>query len=154
MRGQTVVRIWWDSKISAYRLMSSYNKELVELLNSKIPVSDREYDPKTKIWIFAERQLPLVRGLFTFLQITPKIVERSEAELHEQQAKQGSAASSSRSPIENSMCEFLRLMPYSAAQKAYREAQMTLHPDRGGSVEQSAKLNAAWDRIKKEVYNQ
>jgi curved DNA-binding protein CbpA len=53
------------------------------------------------------------------------------------------------------MTSFVKLVPYDAMTKAYRAAAMTYHPDRsGGDMEKMTQLNALWERIKKEVYNQ
>jgi curved DNA-binding protein CbpA len=48
--------------------------------------------------------------------------------------------------------EFFRLAGPDAMLKAYRAAALTLHPDRGGSMDVMSSLNAAWDRIQKEVF--
>jgi hypothetical protein len=148
---QTVVRIWWDLKISAYRLSFPYNKELVELLKDRIPVSDRSFDDASRTWIFNEKQLDFVQNILKFVNAQVKLTSRADAEAH---ASTSHARSSSRSPVDTAIIEFVRLTPYSAMQKAFRFAQMELHPDKGGDPDKSARLNAAWERVKKEVYNQ
>src|SRR5690242_12916518 len=57
MTPTTNVRIWWDTSVNAYRMASPFNRELVDGIKTFIPVSDRSYDPATKIWTFVERQL-------------------------------------------------------------------------------------------------
>ncbi|PYV73376.1 MAG: hypothetical protein DMG96_23280 [Acidobacteria bacterium] len=44
--------------------------------------------------------------------------------------------------------EFARLLPYKAAQSAFREAAKIYHPDHGGSKRKMQQLNAAWERAK------
>lgn len=157
MSPNTTVRIWWDTQISAYRLMSSYNAALVDVLTKNIPVSDRSYDKATKIWTFVERQLAPLQALLKMLQITPKITTRAEAEQH-QQASQARAAGgnplSTSSPIDLAIIEFVKLMPFDAMLKGYRQAQMQMHPDKGGDPDIASRLNAAWNRVKKEHYKQ
>jgi hypothetical protein len=153
MTRQTTVRIWWDGPpVNAYRLSFPYNKELVELLKDRIPVSDRSYDEASRTWTFVERQLKLVEGILAFIHAQVKITTRADAERYANTARQ--SATSSRSPIDTAIIEFVRLTPFDAMLRAYRQAQMTLHPDKGGDADKSARLNAAWDRVRKEVYNQ
>jgi len=47
------------------------------------------------------------------------------------------------------LTEFASLLPFEAAQAAYREAAKILHPDHGGTTEQMQKLNEAWESAKK-----
>lgn len=152
MTPTTNVRIWWDTNVSAYRMASPFNKELVEAVKKFVPVSDRSYDPATKIWTFVERQLAPLQGLFKTLGIQPTIVTRQQAE----QAQQSSSATGPRrgTALDALALEFLRLLPYDAAQAAYRKAAMTLHPDHGGDMQRMTALNAAWDRLQKEIYGQ
>lgn len=46
------------------------------------------------------------------------------------------------------LAEFVKLLPFKAAQAAYREAAKALHPDHGGSAVKMQQLNAAWQRVK------
>lgn len=48
----------------------------------------------------------------------------------------------------DAIAEFARLLPFTAAQAAYREAAKLLHPDRGGDTNGMQQLNLAWDRAK------
>jgi hypothetical protein len=153
----TVVRIWWDGPpVNAYRVSFPYNKELSELLSNKIPISDRSFDGASKTWVIVERQLPLVQTLLNFVRAQVKLTSRADAEAHQAQSRQyaNPGASTSRAPIDTAIIEFVRLTPFDAMLRAYRQAQMTLHPDKGGDPDKSARLNAAWDRVRKEVYNQ
>jgi hypothetical protein len=44
------------------------------------------------------------------------------------------------------LIEFAKLLPFRAAQAAYREAAKMYHPDHGGSDGKMQRLNAAWER--------
>jgi hypothetical protein len=56
-------------------------------------------------------------------------------------------------PINEVVAEFFSLLPYEAAKGAYRLAIQELHPDKGGDPAKAASLNAAWQRIKSEIFN-
>lgn len=148
----TNVRIWWDASVAAYRMASPYNRDLVESFKKAIPISDRSFDPDTKIWTFVDKQYTNVMNMFKLLGVTPTVVTRQQAEA----AAQSSSPSGPRrgTPIAELALEFLRLMPYEATLKAYRVAAMQLHPDRGGSMDKMSALNAAWARLEKELYQQ
>lgn len=145
----TNVRVWWDPAIQAYRLASPYNKDFVEGLKKQIPYSDRSFDPDTKIWTFVERQLAPVQAFFKLLGVQATIITRAQAE----QASQSTPAGPQRgAAIAEIALTFMRTAGPDAMLKAYRAAAMSLHPDRGGSMDQMSALNAAWDRIQKEVF--
>jgi hypothetical protein len=46
------------------------------------------------------------------------------------------------------LVRFASLLPFAAAQAAYREAAKIVHPDHGGSVEDMQSLNQAWKQVK------
>jgi hypothetical protein len=148
------VRIWWDTSVQAYRLASPFNKDLVETIKKNIPRSDRSYDEVTKIWTFVERQFGPVQAMMALLGIKPIVITRAQAE----SATQSSSSPQVRrgTPIAELTLEFCRIVPYDCMIKAYRAAAMQLHPDRNpqSSMDKMSALNAAWERIQKEVYNQ
>lgn len=144
----TNVKIWWDTSVSAYRMTSPFNRELVDGIKAFIPVSDRSYDPQTKVWTFVERQLLALEKLFVTLGVKPVVVTRAQAE----QASQSTPTQQRGKPLDAVVMEFVRLVPQDCMIKAYRAAAMTLHPDRGGSMDKMSALNAAWDRMQKELY--
>ena len=143
----TNVRVWWDSSVSAYRLASPYNKDLVEGIKATIPISDRSFDPQTKIWTFVERQLDPLLKFFKLMNVQPTVITKQQTEQASQSSPQQKGI-----PLEKLTLEFVKLIGPDAMLKAYRAAAMTLHPDRGGNMDQMSALNAAWDRIQKEVY--
>ncbi len=145
----TNVRIWWDTSVGAYRMASPYNKDLVEGIKKQVPVSDRSFDPQTKMWTFVERQLAPLQGLFRLLGVTPTIVTRQQAETAQQSTPQGNQRGMDLAAV---AVEFCRIAGVDALKKAYRDASMRLHPDRGGSMDQMSALNAAWTRLEKELY--
>jgi hypothetical protein len=48
----------------------------------------------------------------------------------------------------DALTEFVRLLPFHAAQVAYREAAKLYHPDHGGSNKKMQQLNFAWERAR------
>jgi hypothetical protein len=146
----TNVRVWWDASVSAYRMASPYNKDLVEAVKALIPVSDRSFDPNTKIWTVVERQLLPLQQLFKTLNIQPTIITRQQTEQASQSTPQGPQRNRAIAEI---ALEFMRVAGADAMLKAYRAAAMTLHPDRGGSMDAMSSLNAAWERLQKELFN-
>jgi hypothetical protein len=151
----TNVRVWWDASVSAYRVSFPYNKELVEFLGKQIPVSDRHWDSQTNIWTCVERTLTPLLAFFKLLGVTANVITRQQMEQQAaQQQARGSITAQRVKPLDTVLCEFMRLLPYTAAQTAYRKAAMELHPDRGGDAAKAAALNDSWSRIAKEVYGQ
>ena len=49
--------------------------------------------------------------------------------------------------LDAAMMDFMRLIPHSAAQAAYKHAAKNLHPDRGGDPEKMTRLNQLWDIV-------
>jgi hypothetical protein len=148
------IRIWWDTSVNAYRLVSPFNKDLVDALKSQIPVSDRAYDPITKVWTLVERQLAPVQALLKMLNLQAVVITRQQAEQAQQASSSAGASARKDKPLDTVIIEFVRLLPLDAAKAAYRRAAMELHPDRqGGSADKMQALNTAWARIEKEVYN-
>ena len=157
-------QLFWDSTIQAYRLKMhgdwSRTEKIVEFLKKQIPHSDRNLDvvtdPKTQkkdyTWTFTEKYfdgtvkfLHLVFGAGEVAVITRQQVEAAQAPrtpIH------------TGSPLANDCLEFMKTIPFEAAQKAYREAAIRCHPDRGGNMEQMAKINALWTKLQKEIYGQ
>jgi len=147
----TNVRIWWDAPIAAYRLSSPYSKDLVEGLKATIPISDRSFDPTTKVWTFVERQLDPLLKFLKLMNVQPVVVTRQQVEAASQSTPQGPRKGAALAEV---ALEFIRVAGPDAMLKAYRAAAMTLHPDRGGSMDKMSALNAAWERLQKEVYGQ
>ena len=158
-------QLFWDSTIQAYRLKMqgewSKTEKIVEFLKKQIPHSDRNLDVKEDpsthkkdyTWTFTEKYfdgtvkfLELVFGKTEIAIITRQQVEAAQAPR--------SAMISNSSPQATMCFEFLKAIPYEAAQKAYREAAIRCHPDRGGNMEQMSTINALWTRIQKEIYGQ
>jgi len=56
-------------------------------------------------------------------------------------------------PLDSVLLTFVKLLPYTAAQAAFRKAAMELHPDKnGGNGDRMSALNASWTRIETEFY--
>jgi hypothetical protein len=138
-------------------MSSPFNRELVDAIKAFIPVSDRSYDPQTKIWTFVERQLTPLQTLLTQLRLAPTVVTRQQIEQQAaaQASQTGSQGAGRGLPLDAVVLQFVRTVPYNAMKKAYQLAAMELHPDRNaGNGERMATLNTAWDRIVKEIYGQ
>jgi len=143
----TKCRVWYDNDLAAYRCSTPYSKEFVEFIKIAIPVSDRAYDPTTKIWAFAEKYLDVIVD-------TARKVWKNPGEVvvitkQQTQAASASPAVTKQTP-EQIMVEFVKLLPNDALIAAYRRAAVELHPDRGGSMEKMSLLNMYWDRIKQD----
>lgn len=153
---QPTIRIWWDTNVAAYRLTSPYSKELVDILKKKIPVSDRSFDPQTKIWTFTEQWLTPLTSLLKAFSWQATVITRAQAEAASQGQSKTSSSPAKQSKLDDVLVQFVRLLPFEAAQSAYRKAAMLLHPDRGGtgSMEKMQALNVAWTRLEKELYGQ
>jgi hypothetical protein len=54
-------------------------------------------------------------------------------------------------PSADALTEFAVLLPRTALKAAYREAAKILHPDHGGNERKMQRLNAAWERVEKEM---
>lgn len=158
-------QLFWDTSIQAYRLKmhSDWNKieKIVEFLKQNIPHSDRELkvdvDPKTQkkdyTWTFTEKYFD---GTVKFLELVfgkPEIavITRQQVEAAQQPRM---AISANGNPLASACFEFLKSIPFESAQKAYRDAALRLHPDRGGSMEKMASVNALWTKLEKELYQQ
>lgn len=146
-------RIWYDTDVSAYRFSCSYSRNFIEAIKALIPASDRAYDDQTKIWLFSERYYNAVADLAKKVYGTSyvSIMTRQQAEANTQKG----IARGINGKIEDTFVAFVKLLPFNAAAKAYRQAAVELHPDKaGGSMENMARLNEVWGRIKREHYKQ
>jgi len=141
------VRIWWDKDLEGYYMTMPFHKVFVDTLKQVVPGSDRGYNPAAKTWSFTEKWLAPVTQLVTKIFGTPpQVLTRAEAE------KASAPSVGVNSKLDTVVLKFFQLLPYEAAQRAYKAAAMTLHPDRGGKMEDMSELNALWTRIEKEVY--
>ena len=147
---QGQIRIWWDASVSAYRLTSPYNKELVDSLKAFIPISDRSYDPSSKIWTITERMLTPTTGVLQKLKLPFVLITRQQAEA----AATSSPTTTRGLPLPEAIQKFLSIMPYDSIKKAYLHASMQLHPDRGGDMARYTEFNSLWQRLEKEVWRQ
>jgi hypothetical protein len=102
------------------------------------------------VWTFVERQLDPLLKLFKLMGIAPVVITRAQTEQASQSTPKGPQRGQ---PIAEIALEFMRVAGPDAMQKAYRAAALALHPDRGGSKDAMSSLNAAWDRLQKELYH-
>jgi hypothetical protein len=144
-------RIWWDSSIQAYKLQTTFKPELVEFLKKQIPVSDRSWDNNTKIWTFTEGYLDGVRKLCILLYGNNDVAVLDRKTVEGQSTRTVSV--SNLNTLDTLCVQFVKLLPFDAAQSAYRKASLVLHPDRpGGNMEKMSQLNTIWTRLEKELW--
>jgi len=147
--------IFWDTKVQAYQLQmkGDFNKiqKTVEFLKGVIPHSDRNWEPTTKTWTFTEKYLDGVQKFCTLLFGNQEVAVLTRDKVEGQSQ---SVSVNGYNTLDSALLTFMKLLPFDAAQAAYRKASMTLHPDRGGDMEKMTKLNQAWSKIEKEVYRQ
>jgi hypothetical protein len=141
--------LWYDPKLDGYTLQCSFSPDFIEFIKQQIPASDRAYDPPTKNWKFNKKYIDAVRGAAEKVFGKNNVTFVSEA-----QVKGAAPSANKNSSIEACLAEFMKLLPFDAANAAFRKASMALHPDRGGSMEAMSKLNVLWDRIKAEIYKE
>lgn len=141
-------RIWWTPELKLYQISAPFNRDLIEFLKRTIPAGRRHFDDQTKFWGFGEEYLKPVRLLVE--RLWPGGVK---VETKEDATRQANTAArlAKKSPSDMS-AEFLALLPFEAAQAAYKKAAILFHPDRGGDPSKMTQLNSLWDRIQKEVY--
>lgn len=147
--------IFWDSKIQAYQLQmkGEFGKieSIVTFLKKNIPHSDRNWDPATKTWTFTEQYLNGVQKICTVVFGGQEVACLTRDKVEGQTRN---ISVNGTNTLDSALLTFMKLLPFEAAQAAYRKASMVLHPDRGGDMEAMTKLNQAWSKIEKEVYKQ
>jgi hypothetical protein len=144
---RTKAILWYDPKLDGYQLQFAYNPQFIQFLKTTIPASDRRFDDTSKTWSFAKKYLDPVRASAEAFFGRAEVSVISEA-----QVKGAAQLPTKVHTINEVMIEFMKLLPFDAAQSAYRKAAVLLHPDRGGDMDKMAKLNTLWDRLEKEVY--
>ena len=148
MVAQTIINIWWNPDAEAYNMIVPYSTGFKTAFELALPASDRSFDFDTKIWTFTERHLTAIASLVEKLWHTkPTIITRIQVE----RANSGGNIITSAT-IDSVIATFVKMLPYEAMQQAYKRAAMLMHPDRGGDMEQMSKLNAAWQRLERELY--
>jgi len=140
-------RIWCDQSVSAYRMTIPFNQQFNETFKTLIPASDRNWNPDAKTWTITEKYFDPTKRLIEQLFGGATIISRSASE------KASQPPPIKVAPIDNVFLQFIKLLPYEAAQKAYRAAALILHPDKGGDMTKMADLNACWQRLEKEWFN-
>lgn len=174
-------KILWDNSVQAFRVSTPYNPNFVELLKQIIPIADRVWDPQTKIWTLHEKYgVPIfelckkIYGAASVQYMDRAAIAAAEAAANAkfnqyqaaQQAQAGAWTNQYQAPppprlpvrgdsLDVVLLNFVKLLPYDAAQAAYRKAAMALHPDKpenSGNSDRMSALNACWARIEAELY--
>lgn len=152
--------IFWDKSLQAYQLQMKLGygsmekvklEKTVQFLKSAIPHSDRNWEPTTKTWTFVEKYLDGVQKFCTLIFGAQEVAILTRDKVEGQSR---SISVSGANTLDSVLLTFVKLLPFEAAQAAYRRASLALHPDRGGDMESMTKLNQAWSKIEKEVYKQ
>jgi hypothetical protein len=141
------VRIWWDQAVNAYRMTVPYNPSFNETFKTLIPHSDRAWSPDSKTWTITENYFNATKSLVEKIFGNATVITRSAQEKASQPPPVKTA------PIDQVLLQFVRLLPYDAARRAYLLAANALHPDKGGDMTKMADLNACWQRLEKEWFN-
>ena len=149
-RRHSTIRIWWDSTLQGYCITSPYAAPFVDAIKSLIPSSDRIFFQDQRMWCFSEKYLAAIISLCEAIWGKGSVVTITKA----QSRQTTSSAPMAKASLAEVATDFLRVLPYEAAQKAYRHAAMMLHPDRGGDMTRMTQLNTTWERIRKEIYNE
>jgi len=141
------VRIWWDTNLGGYRMISPYNQGFVDLLKAAIPGSDRSWDGTSKTWSFTDKYLSGV------IALSEKVFGTKATVITREQAEKATTPPSvGKATVITVAQEFMSLIPYESAQRAYKHAAALFHPDHGGDMEKMSRLNALWQRLEKELY--
>lgn len=159
---QRKVRIWWDKPVAAYRLSGDYDQSLIQFLKKNIPVDQRNYEEKVnqqtgkldRIWTFTEPYFDDVSKLCNVVFGPSNVTILTKAQVEQVYQAPPSGVVKQLDGLDSLLAEFMHLLPFEAAQSAYRKAAFSLHPDKGGSMEKMSRLNAIWTRIEKEIYKQ
>lgn len=141
--------IWYDPKLDGYTLQCAFSPEFINFIKAAIPASDRSFDPASKNWKFHKKYADAV------VSTAKKCFgDGNVAFISEQQVKGATPAASKTLTLESACAEFVKILPFDAANAAFRKAAMLLHPDRGGNMESMSRLNILWDKIKAELYKE
>lgn len=127
--------IFWVPELLLWASRTPYNPKYKDALRMAAPQA--RWDGEAKVWLFDESVLVLVQGLMKHYFGEYDFIPRST-----QHTTQPSTNGSNPYQV------FLQLIGKDIANKAYREAIKSLHPDKGGSTDDAAKLNRAWSTIK------
>jgi hypothetical protein len=144
--------IAWDCATQTYRLTSPYSNTLVEGLKYLIPSGSRHWDKDSKVWYVAEPYGEVLRKISEscFGVGSVSFLSRKDAETQQQRYQTQSIVS--QDIAASAIIEFFHLISYDDAKSLYRKTITRLHPDNGGDLEKSSRLNAAWDKIEKEFF--
>ena len=153
-------RIWWNDQASAYAIVSSFNKDIVNALKVLIPSGDRDYDPNTKTWYVKEMYGEMIRKVaesafgIGSVSFTSKNVaqQAQQSAFGSSSSARGAYLSPTNGTTEDALIAFMNLVPYDAAKRAFLLTAQQLHPDKGGDPVKMAKLNELWTRVEKEFY--
>lgn len=154
----TQCQIYWDKDVQAYRMKMKWSPQrgpqIVDFLKKQIPSSERMWDEQSKIWTFTEKYFDGVQKFAKLLFGTTEVVVLTRTQVEAASQSYSAPTARTATPLELELAEFMRLLPFEAAQSAYRRAAAMLHPDKGGSMDKMSRLNVLWNRLEKEVYNQ
>lgn len=154
---QKQCKFTWDMPRMAYAIECQYQPNFIEFIKAKIPGSDRAWDTTSKTWYIKEAWFDIMFELAS--QLWPgavAVLTRADAERawkEQEQARIAMLAAQRQAvlgPFENALLEFCALCDVDALRAARNKMALALHPDKGGSPEKMAKINAAWFIVEQE----
>ena len=156
-------RIWWDLNSNSYVVSSSYNDKLVEGLKHVIPSGDRWFDNATKFWYLKEPYGDAVRMVAEKVFGVGQVSFQSKTVAQQAQTQQAQSGQYYVTPasvttglngLDLALVQFMRMLPYNAAKKAFLFAAQELHPDKqGGDPSKMSELNMKWSQIERELFH-
>jgi hypothetical protein len=104
----------------------------------------RGFSPRTVRDIIRDYEIQIARGS---TKPGPKAQEKTSSEKRRESRQRTGAHRPHRFGLDADYVAFARLLPYSAAKIAFREAAIRLHPDHAGDAEAMKRLNILWERL-------
>lgn len=146
---RTTASLTWDHSVKAYRLSAPYDKPLIDFIKKTIPYQKRVWDPLTKQWIFEREYFDVLKTIVNAKFSHSRIISESDTPLPP-------TPSVSTLHPNDPVNAFLAIvgvqtlpMTVVEARKLYIRAIARIHPDAGGDVAEAARLNVAWNEVRK-----
>jgi len=144
-----MIAITWNQSLDTYDIkLQGINKPAFDIALSiikMIPALSRSYDEFTKTWHISENYLKAVetglKAIGIIYTLSPKLTAPSPF-----------MQSGFLTETDKHILTFFKLLPYEVASKAFKLGMVSLHPDRGGSQDNAARLSEAWVFLEKTFF--